>query len=87
MKYLELRWSISKARDSYGWNIVTLIDYDKKYKTCGGGYDMTGTVFADWLQANYIDKLIDKVAPHGEEGGEENYGFFKFGDKYRLDGG
>jgi len=47
-----IKWTISKARDTYGYNVVTLLDVDtgKKYKAMGGGYDMTGTVFADWME-------------------------------------
>lgn len=54
-----LKWSISRGRDTYGYNIVTLTDCDTgtKYRTNGGGYDMTGTVFADWIADVYADKL------------------------------
>ncbi len=54
-----LKWSISRARDTYGYNVVTLIDCDtgKKYRACGGGYDMTGTVFADWIEDVYQNEL------------------------------
>jgi hypothetical protein len=57
MQYLKLTWSISKARDTYGYNVVKLSAYDKSYRAIGGGYDMTGTVFGDWLAANHQDKL------------------------------
>jgi len=48
---LRLKWSTSRGRDTYGWNIVTLTDETtgKKYRANGGGYDMVGTVFASWL--------------------------------------
>lgn len=61
MKHLSLKHSISKARDTYGYNIVTLTDTTtcKKYRTKGGGYDMIGTVFANWLKDNYSDELMD----------------------------
>lgn len=44
---LDLTWSTSKARDTYGYNITRLDDSisGKRYKTCGGGYDMIGTVW------------------------------------------
>lgn len=59
-KYLSLKWGISKGRDTYGYNIVTLTDTTtgKKYRTMGGGYDMTGTVFGDWLQATEQPALL-----------------------------
>jgi hypothetical protein len=49
--YLQLKWTTSRARDTYGYNIVTLTDSDtgKKYRATGGGYDMTGTVVGEWL--------------------------------------
>lgn len=48
---LRLKWTTSRGRDTYGWNIVTLTDETtgRKYRANGGGYDMTGTVFASWL--------------------------------------
>lgn len=57
--HLSLKWSVSKGRDTYGYNICTLTDGNtgKKYKTCGGGYDMVGTVFADWLEDAYQAEL------------------------------
>lgn len=60
MKHLSLKWSISKVQATYGYNIVTLIDTSTgiKFKTNGGGYDMVGTVFANWLKANYNDELL-----------------------------
>jgi hypothetical protein len=59
MRYLALSWSTSRARETYGWNIQRLDDTttDKRYRTCGGGYDMTGTVLADWLADVYQAEL------------------------------
>lgn len=59
-EYLSLAWSTSRGRDTYGYNIVSLSSgyRGKRYRTCGGGYDMTGTVVADWLQDNYQDRLL-----------------------------
>jgi hypothetical protein len=85
-KYLEIRYTTSKARDTCGWNVVTLIDGNKRYQTCGGGYDMIGTVFGDWLQANFYDKL-KALNP------SEYYGLFRSKqykpeyEKLWLDGG
>lgn len=48
---LRLKWSTSRGRDTYGWNIVTLTDETtgKRFRANGGGYDMVGTVFGEWL--------------------------------------
>lgn len=56
-QYLALSWSTSRGRDTYGYNICKLTDGHNKYSTCGGGYDMTGTVFAQYLEANFQDRL------------------------------
>ena len=58
---LDLSWTTSKARDTYGYNIARLDDSisGKRYKTCGGGYDMIGTVLADWFQDQHQSSLIN----------------------------
>mgnify|MGYP000113658619 CR=1 FL=1 len=60
IKQLTLKHSISKAQDTYGYNRITLQDTTtgKKYTAVGGGYDMVGTVFAEWLQDNYQTVLL-----------------------------
>ena len=60
---LELKYSISRARDTDGYNVVTLVDHGKKYRAMGGGYDMIGTVFADWLKSNYLSLIVEKICP------------------------
>lgn len=60
-KHLALSWSVSRARDTYGYNVVRLTDGRNTYRADGGGYDMTGTVFGDWLTATYQDRLL-KIA-------------------------
>lgn len=90
MKNLEIKHSVSKGRETYGYNIITLIDGEEKYKTCGGGYDMVGTVFAYWLQQNHMKAIIDKLTPYERDNRGEYYGFFvdkTFSNKYYLDGG
>ena len=66
VKFLEIKWSISKGRNTYGYNICRLQDTlnYQMYTTCGGGYDMIGTVFAEWLQNNHQDRL-QKLAGDG----------------------
>lgn len=60
MTYLELKWTVSRGREIYGYNIVTLTDTEsgKKYKAMGGGYDMRGTVFGEWLEDVHADDLV-----------------------------
>ena len=60
---LDLSWAISKGRDTYGLNIARLDDSisGKRYRTCGTGYDMIGTVLADWFEDQYQNKLIELV--------------------------
>lgn len=58
--HLTLGWGISQARDTEGYNIRRLRDDStgKRYRCMGGGYDMTGTVFADWLCDVHQDALV-----------------------------
>ena len=57
--HLNLTWSTSRGRDTYGYNICRLDSYTsgKRYRCTGGGYDMIGTVVADWLVAEHHDRL------------------------------
>jgi hypothetical protein len=55
---LEVKFGTSRARDSAGWNMVTLYEDGRKIARCnGGGYDMRGTVLGDWLTYAYADRL------------------------------
>lgn len=81
--YLEVKWSISRGRDTYGYNIVTLTDTTtgKRYRCMGGGYDMTGTVFGQWLEDVHQDELttltpdyINHYREDGSYGGRTNHG-------------
>ena len=56
---LSLSWGISKGRDTLGYNICRLDDRNdgRRFKCIGGGYDMVGTVFGEWLEANYQNEL------------------------------
>ena len=91
---LEVIYGTSRGQDTYGWNIVSLRDnweHKKRYRTCGGGYDMLGTVFAYWLQENYMDRIKAKLKPidydvENTDRQVREYGFFKKGESYWLDG-
>jgi len=71
--YLALSWSTSRGRDTYGYNICRLdapgyfgpdklFRGSKRYRCSGGGYDMVGTVVAEWLCDRYPDRLLT-IAP------------------------
>ena len=58
---LKITYGTSRARDTYGYNtLVTLTDdrVGKRFKASGGGYDMRGTVFGDWLEANFQPVML-----------------------------
>lgn len=59
INHLVLSWATSKGRDTYGYNICRLDDRNngKRYRTVGGGYDMMGSVFGQWLQETYQKEL------------------------------
>lgn len=58
IRNLSLKWTVSRGRDTYGYNIVTLTDQStgKKYRTNGGNYDMQGVVFSRWMDDNYRER-------------------------------
>lgn len=60
IKRLALSWSVSRGRDTYGYNICRLDDTStgERFKCMGGGYDMVGSVFAQWLEACYQADLV-----------------------------
>lgn len=58
-KILEFRWTVSKARDTYGYNICSLYVDGTKVASCnGGGYDMEGTSLGNWVEKAFKDKLM-----------------------------
>lgn len=55
---LEFRWTVSRGRDTYGYNICSLYANGRKVAACnGGGYDMKGTVLGTYLARAYADRL------------------------------
>ena len=66
---LNLSWSTSRGRDTYGYNICRLDDSStgRRYRTCGGGYDMVGTVLGEWLSDNfqvYLQEIGDRAGSY-----------------------
>lgn len=84
--YLSIKWSTSRGRDTYGYNICTArcerMYVEKsdtsggvipagRWATCGGGYDMHGTVVGAFLADRYQDRLREirgrACATHGKD--------------------
>jgi len=59
---LYFKWTTSKAKDSYGYNVCTLKDTrdNKISKTIGGGYDMKGTALG-YMINEYLQDEIQKI--------------------------
>lgn len=56
---LEFRWSISRGRETDGYNICSLYANGVKVASCkGGGYDMKGTCFGEYLTEAYQERLL-----------------------------
>lgn len=55
---LEFKWTVSRGRDTYGYNICSLYVDGQKVSACnGGGYDMKGTALGNWIARTYADRL------------------------------
>jgi hypothetical protein len=99
INHLVISWSTSRGRDTYGYNICRLDDRNngKRFRTLGGGYDMIGTVFGDWLEENYQDELrkiparaysrFDGERFVGEKGDLYGMTLYLKDGSIRLDGG
>lgn len=81
IRLLTYTWSVSKGRDTYGYNICSLLDTktNRRYRCNGGGYDMQGTAFAQWLQDIYQDRL--HALPM------QDHGMYRDDKRTSLDGG
>ena len=60
-----IKYSTSRAAESYGYNRVTVTDLStgKKYITVGGGYDMTGKAVGNWI-ADIMQSEIAQLVPY-----------------------
>jgi hypothetical protein len=57
--YAKFKWTVSRGRDTYGYNICTLYIDGKRVARCnGGGYDMQGTCLGSWLACHAKDRLL-----------------------------
>lgn len=68
MTTLEFKWTVSRGRETYGYNICTLFVDGSKVAACnGGGYDMQGTSLGDWVARTYRDRLMTLTPDEMEE--------------------
>ena len=58
---VQIKHSISRGRDTYGYNIITAVCNGKSYRTLGGGYDMIGTVLGVWFDTEHQGDLTALV--------------------------
>ncbi len=71
-QFLEFKWTVSRGRDTYGYNICTLyVDGDKVARCNGGGYDMKGTCLGDFIAKRYEDRLLKLKVPINQRNGAE----------------
>ena len=87
--FLSLSWSVSRGRDTYGYNIARLDDRntDERFRCSGGGYDMVGTIFGKWLSANFQQELCELCEKRESEIIETGYsvsGYRKIESIYGL---
>ena len=81
--HLKLTCGTSKGRDTYGYTTVSLRDSmtNKRVGYCnGGGYDMKGTVFAEFIMREFPEDL-KALDP------SKFYGLSIFKNRIYLDGG
>lgn len=76
--FLEFKWTVSRGRDTYGYNICTLYANSEKVARCnGGGYDMTGTCLGNFIAKRYAERLRKLKIPMSQRNGvavREYYG-------------
>lgn len=84
---LMVSWGTSRGRETDGYPICRLDDTNtgKRYRCMGGGYDMIGTVFAEWLEDMRQDDLRaigSRAYYHGTTAGVGDL----YGMRWRPDG-
>lgn len=56
---LNFKWTVSRGRDTYGYNICTLYVNGQKVSRCNGGsYDMQGTCLGTYIAQAYANRLV-----------------------------
>ncbi len=62
-----LKWTISRARDTAGYNVCTLyVDGKKVGRASGGNYDMVGTCFGEYIES-FQDRLLRLAEDRGDK--------------------
>lgn len=88
--YLSVKWSTSRGRETYGYNICTVTDGNtrKHYRCNGGGYDMLGTSFGYWMTGNFAERLktLREENPKDEKSNYPFYGLSVYEGKAYTDG-
>ena len=75
---LTFKWTVSRGRNTYGYNICTLYADGYKVSTCNGGYDMAGTCLGEWIKLAFRNYL-KRLTPSNYYG----LSFYKPGKRYR----
>ncbi len=69
---LVFKWGVSRGRDTYGYTICSLWVDDEKVAMCnGGGYDMKGTCFGNWVARRFEKELLKLEIPWGTRNGKD----------------
>ena len=73
-KTLKFKWTVSRGRDTYGYNICSLWIDGQKVSSCnGGGYDMKGTALANWMEEEFQNQLRKLPSNYGSGDNKEGY--------------
>ena len=71
---LEFKWTISRGRETYGYNICSLYADGEKVSSCnGGGYDMRGTALGNYIARRFASELVALKPENMPEVFEYNY--------------
>lgn len=56
---LQFKYGVSRGRDTYGYNIVSLwVNGVKASSVNGGGYDMQGAALGNWVTKQFQSELL-----------------------------
>src|SRR3972149_2780023 len=69
---LEFKWTVSKGRDTYGYNICSLYVDGSKVSACnGGGDDMQGKALGNWIALTFEKELVGLTIPKSRRNGQD----------------
>lgn len=81
MEFLQIKFGTSRAKDTYGMPRVTLTeDNGKRYTVTGCGYDLIGTLLAQWLTTQLSQQQLETAMQ------ANLYGVFHKQQGYYLNG-